>query len=71
MTNNRETLQTVLAVMAAWETRDLNAIARLLTDDFQVTGPAPEALGVPGLPGHPQRSLRRLAVQPHRIDHRR
>ncbi len=45
MTNTRETLQTALAVLAAWETRDLNAAARLLADDFQVTGPAPVALG--------------------------
>jgi hypothetical protein len=45
MTNNRETLQMALALMGAWEARDLNAAARLLADDFQVTGPAPVALG--------------------------
>jgi len=45
MSNNRETLQATVTIMAAWETRDLNAAARLLADDFQVTGPAPVALG--------------------------
>ena len=45
MTNNRETLQTALAAIAAWEAHDLNAAARLLADDFQLTGPAPVALG--------------------------
>lgn len=39
------TLETTLAVMKAWEDRDLNATARLLADNFVVTGPAPEALG--------------------------
>ena len=32
MSNNRETLQTVTALMAAWENRELNAAARLLAD---------------------------------------
>jgi ketosteroid isomerase-like protein len=38
-------LDTTLAVMKAWEDRDLNATARLLADNFVVVGPAPEALG--------------------------
>ena len=45
MSNTRETLQAAIALMSAWETRDLNATARLLSDDFQLTGPAPVALG--------------------------
>jgi ketosteroid isomerase-like protein len=45
MSNSRETLQIATALMAAWENRDLNATARLLGDSFQLTGPAPAALG--------------------------
>ena len=45
MSNTRETLQAVTALMAAWENRDLNGAARLLADDFQLTGPAPVTLG--------------------------
>jgi hypothetical protein len=45
MSNSRETLQVTAALMAAWETRDLNATARLLANDFKLTGPAPAALG--------------------------
>ena len=37
--------ETAKAVMSAWETRDVGAAARLLADDFVLTGPAPEALG--------------------------
>ncbi len=33
------------AALAAWENRDVGAAARLLADDFVLTGPAPEALG--------------------------
>jgi len=35
----------VTTAMAAWETRDVGAAARLLADDFVLTGPAPDALG--------------------------
>jgi len=45
MSNTRETLQVTTALIAAWETRDLNAAARLLAEDFQLTGPAPVTLG--------------------------
>ena len=37
-------LDTTLAVIKAWEDRDLNTTAALLADNFVVTGPAPEAL---------------------------
>ena len=45
MSNTCETLQAAVTLMSAWETRDLNAAARLLTDDFQLTGPAAVTLG--------------------------
>ena len=47
MSNTRETLQVAINLMAAWENRDLNAAARLLADNFSLTGPAPVALGKP------------------------
>lgn len=45
MSNSRETIETALALIAAWENRDLNAAARLMTDDFALTGAAPVPLG--------------------------
>ena len=45
MINSRETVETALALIAAWEQRDLNAAAHLLADDFVLTGPAPVPLG--------------------------
>lgn len=36
--------QVARTVMQAWEDRDLETTARLLDDNFTVTGPAPEAL---------------------------
>jgi hypothetical protein len=44
-TNTRETIQFAIALIAAWEAHDLSATARLLSDDFVLTGPAPVALG--------------------------
>lgn len=45
MINSRETIETALALIAAWEKRDLNAAAGLLADGFELTGPAPVPLG--------------------------
>ena len=38
-------LETAQALIAAWETRDVGTTARLLADDFILTGPSPAALG--------------------------
>lgn len=45
MSNTRETIEVALALLAAWEQRDLNAAAHLLAEDFTLTGLAPVPLG--------------------------
>lgn len=37
--------ETAQALMTAWETCDVAAAARLLADDFTLSGPSPETLG--------------------------
>jgi len=37
-------IQTALAPLASWEARDLGLTASILTEDFVLTGPAPEPL---------------------------